>query len=307
MRYWWVNQNQTYKHEVKGGFLWSPKANRDGRRNKFYDNMTEVSAGDMVLSFCDTEIKAVGVATSGAVSAEKPNFGAVGDQWDNEGWLVPIEFDELENPVRPKDFIQELLPHFLGKYDPLQANGNGNQGVYLAEVSEPFLETILAKSGHSIPDFVIVDDTKAEVDEQAAQQALEGRTDIGETQKRQLVLARRGQGIFKANVRLNENGCRVTGVQEPRLLIASHIKPWAKCSDREKLDGCNGLLLSPHIDRMFDRGFITFANDGTLIRSIEINGAVFDAWGIAENTNVGPFAPEQAVYLAYHRANVFRH
>ena len=195
----------------------------------------------------------------------------------------------------------------LGKYDPLQANGNGNQGVYLAEVSQPFLETILAKSGHSIPDFAIEGDAKAEVDEQAAQQALEGRTDIGETQKRQLVLARRGQGIFKANVRLNENGCRVTGVQDPRLLIASHIKPWAKCSDREKLDGCNGLLLPPHIDRMFDRGLITFANDGTLIRSIEINGAVFDAWGIAGNTNVGSFAPEQAVYLAYHRVNVFRH
>ena len=40
MRFWWVNQNQTYKHEVRGGFLWSPKANRNGRGNRFYDNMT---------------------------------------------------------------------------------------------------------------------------------------------------------------------------------------------------------------------------------------------------------------------------
>lgn len=306
MRYWWVNQNQTYKHEVKGGFLWSPKANRDGRKNKFYDNMTEVMPGDLVLSFCDTEIKAVGIAAGQAVSAEKPNFGAVGDQWDNEGWLVPVEFKELDKPVRPKDFIGELLPHFRGKYDPLQADGNGNQGVYLAEISQPFLETVLAHSGHAASDFMNDDEVQAKAEEIAAQSALEGRTDIGETQKRQLVLARRGQGIFKANVRLNESGCRVTGVKDPRLLIASHIKPWARCSDREKLDGCNGLLLSPHVDRMFDRGLITFADDGALIVSPELDIAVLASWGIAEDANVGTFMPEQAAYLEYHRLNVFR-
>ena len=306
MRYWWVNQNQTYKHEVEGGFLWSPKTNRDGRRNRFYDNMTEVSPGDLVLSFCDTEIKAIGIATGSAASAEKPNFGNVGDQWENEGWFVPVEFEEVEDPVRPKDFIHELLPHFMGKYDPLQANGNGNQGVYLAEVSQPFMETVLAKMGRSIPDFVGSNPAGEEVAEGAALQALQGRTDIGETQKQQLVSARRGQGIFKANVRLNEKRCRVTGITNPRLLIASHIKPWAKSSDHEKLDGCNGLLLSPHIDRLFDRGLISFADDGTLLRSSELDIAIFNAWGIPADTNVGAFTPEQAAYLAYHRTDVFR-
>lgn len=40
MQYWWVNQNQTYKHEVPGGYMWSPKVNIDGGRNQFYINMT---------------------------------------------------------------------------------------------------------------------------------------------------------------------------------------------------------------------------------------------------------------------------
>ena len=62
--------------------------------------------------------------------------------------------------------------------------------------------------------------------EDDAQKAVEGRTDIGPTQKQQLIQARRGQGVFKSNVRLNENKCRVTGVEDLRLLIASHIKPW---------------------------------------------------------------------------------
>ena len=101
MRYWWVNQNQTYKHEIQGGFLWSPKRRRDGRRNQFYDNMTEVRAGDVILSFCDTRIKAVGVAQGPALSAVKPEFGSIGEQWDDDGWYVPVEFEEAANPIRP--------------------------------------------------------------------------------------------------------------------------------------------------------------------------------------------------------------
>src|SRR3546814_19216091 len=61
MRYWWVNQNQTYRHEVPGGYLWSPKRNRNGGRNPFYDFMREVAPGDVVFSFSDTYIKAIGI------------------------------------------------------------------------------------------------------------------------------------------------------------------------------------------------------------------------------------------------------
>ena len=118
MRYWWVNQNQTFKHEVQGGFLWSPKRSKGDRRNPFYDTMIEVRAGDLVLSFCDTQIKAVGVAQGSAESATKPAFGNVGNQWDNEGWLVLVEFTEVESPVRPKDIIDDLRPHMSAKHAP---------------------------------------------------------------------------------------------------------------------------------------------------------------------------------------------
>src|SRR5438132_4137092 len=52
MRYWWVNQNQTYRAEVRGSFMWSPKQNANGARNQFYENMREMSPGDVVFSFC---------------------------------------------------------------------------------------------------------------------------------------------------------------------------------------------------------------------------------------------------------------
>src|SRR6202048_3935774 len=54
MRYWWVNQNQTYRHEIQGGYLWSPKRNANGARNPFYESMREVAPGDLIFSFMDT-------------------------------------------------------------------------------------------------------------------------------------------------------------------------------------------------------------------------------------------------------------
>ena len=81
MRYWWVNQNQTYRAEVRGSFMWSPKLNANGARNQFYENMREVSPGDVVFSFCDTRIKALGVVTGGAQTGPKPDFGAAGSNW----------------------------------------------------------------------------------------------------------------------------------------------------------------------------------------------------------------------------------
>jgi putative restriction endonuclease len=66
MRYWWVNQNQTYRAEIRGGFMWSPKLRSDGSRNPYYDTMPKVSPGDVVFSFCDTRIKAIGIVSGRA-------------------------------------------------------------------------------------------------------------------------------------------------------------------------------------------------------------------------------------------------
>lgn len=136
MHYWWVNQNQTYKAEIQGGFLWSPKTRADGARNQFYANMKDVQPGDVVLSYCDTKIKAIGVATGTAKTAPKPDFGAQGESWATEGWLVSVEYEELEQTIRPKDYIEQLRPHLPKKYSPLQSNGNGIQSVYLATIPD---------------------------------------------------------------------------------------------------------------------------------------------------------------------------
>jgi hypothetical protein len=72
MRYWWVNQNQTYKYEVPGGFMWSPFKNANGARNPFYDNMDKVQPGDLIFAYAQQQVKAIGVAQKRAYSAPKP-------------------------------------------------------------------------------------------------------------------------------------------------------------------------------------------------------------------------------------------
>lgn len=306
MNFWWVNQNQTYKAEVQGGFLWSPKTNKNGAKNQFYDNMTLVRPGDVVFSFCDTRIRAIGKALAGAETATKPDFGGAGGYWDNEGWYVPVEFTELRSSIRPKDMIDEIRPHLPEKYSPLQKNGDGLQSVYLAAVPPALAQVLLDALGAEAVS-IASDEFEAVTDEEEKVQSnIEGRTDIGPTVKRQLVNSRRGQGIFKSNVRLNERCCRVTGEADPRLLVASHIKPWKDSSDQEKLDGCNGLLLSPHVDSLFDKGLISFQDDGSVLVSSKLDSKTLERWGLEQVTNVGAFSTSQAGYLAYHREHVFK-
>jgi predicted restriction endonuclease len=135
---------------------------------------------------------------------------------------------------------------------------------------------------------------------------IEARKLEGDLEKIQLTKSRRGQGIFKANVRLVENQCRITGVSNIKHLRASHIKPWAASNNDEKLDGYNGLLLSPHIDHLFDRGFISFQDSGGILVSNELNPRVLEQWSIATSSNVGVFRASQQKYLEFHRDVVFQ-
>ena len=82
MRFWWVNQNQTFAQERADGYLWSPKRSKNGTRNPFYEFMREVAPGDLVLSFEGTHIRAIGIARSYVYECPKPSeFGSAGPNW----------------------------------------------------------------------------------------------------------------------------------------------------------------------------------------------------------------------------------
>jgi len=139
----------------------------------------------------------------------------------------------------------------------------------------------------------------------AAEEELRRRRDLSQADKEQLLKARRGQGEFRRQVERVEQSCRLTGVLDRRHLRARHIKPWRDSTDREKLDGNNGLLLSPHIDHLFERGYLSFGDAGQLLVSRYLNPGVLDRWGVALTMSAGSFNAAQRRFLAYHRERLF--
>ena len=116
-----------------------------------------------------------------------------------------------------------------------------------------------------------------------------------------------GKGLYRKRVATIEKACRITGVNHPAHLVASHCKPWRDAGDDERLDGENGLLLTPSIDHLFDRGFITFEDDGGLLISPVAHRPSLARLGVEveQGTNVGGFSSGQKHYLDYHRSSVF--
>jgi hypothetical protein len=127
-----------------------------------------------------------------------------------------------------------------------------------------------------------------------------------------MVKVRVGQQRFKRDV-LNDCGrvCPFTNITDESLLIAGHIKPWAKSNDEEKLNPKNGLLFTPTFDRMFNNGFITFKDDTKLIISPLISNRTARLLGIQSNMELpipllGNSHKGRREFMEYHRNFVYR-
>lgn len=318
MRYWWVNQNQTYRQEWDGGYLWSPKRRANQTRNPFYEFMREVAPGDLVLSFQGACIRKIGIIQSYCYEAPKPlEFGDVGAYWDLIGWRVDVRYVELTHQVRPAEHMGRLQPLLPSRYSPLLKDGRGSQSIYLTEVPPALMLALVDIIGHEArilmrSEYVLGEATdafgKGLVEwEEHLRHEIETDDGIADTEKAQIILARRGQGRFKEAVRRLEGRCRVTKVARLEHLRASHIKPWRDSSNEERLDGENGFLLTPNIDHLFDRGFVSFEDDGRLLLSPTAHVDSLARMGVPadEAVYVGRFTEGQRTFLDYHRNEVF--
>src|SRR5260370_37976799 len=196
------------------------------------------------------------------------------------GWRVNVSFVSLLNKIRPKDHMDVLKSVLPQRYSPLQANGNGIQSIYLTELSLSFAEVLSGLIGNevrpllagtsvdsAVEDGRIVTGDDLDVWERRLEEQVETDVSVTETDREAIVRARVGQGLFKQRVMQIETSCRITGVDNLTHLVASHCKPWRDSTNEERLDGENGLLLTPSIDHLFDRGFIRFDYSVALIIS----------------------------------------
>lgn len=121
-----------------------------------------------------------------------------------------------------------------------------------------------------------------------------------------LVKARVGQGPFRADLLRYWGACAVTGVSEPAVLRASHIKPWRDATAAERLDLYNGLLLAAHLDALFDAGLITFDPEGRMVVSPLLASEDRSQLGVVDDMRLRAVEPEHEAYLTHHRTRVFR-
>lgn len=288
-RFFWVNHKQTFKSETTENYIWAPKREANGAYNQTYENLTYVQPGDLIFSFANAEIQAIGHAVSSCYEAIKP--GGFAENWSNLGWRVDVNFCKLEKNFKPKNFIDEFKSLLPLKYSPMNEVGNGNQKCYLAEIGAELAYYLCEKL-----DFTNTQDMIPE--------SFDLIDNLSETVKEAVVLQRIGQNIFRKKLlEIYKQTCALTRIQLPALLRASHIKPWSRSNARERLDPANGILLAAHIDVLFDKGFISFEDNGKVLLANDLISQIFNEQKIPEISQV--ISKDSSKYLQWHRENVF--
>ncbi|MBI5352083.1 MAG: HNH endonuclease [Chloroflexi bacterium] len=175
--------------------------------------------------------------------------------------------------------------------------------VYFARI----LLTDFQLRGDAPSEFVFrIEMLSSEIDafKEVREHAAEYKT-LDKTEQEQIVVSRLGQGDFRRNVIKLWGSCSVTGLQSVTLLRASHIKPWKNSDNQERLNPFNGLLLIPDYDFLFDRGYIAFKNNGSVIVSQRLSPFARNVFGVDDNLQLRHVFPDNKSYLDFHRTNVF--
>lgn len=124
---------------------------------------------------------------------------------------------------------------------------------------------------------------------------------IETTEKEAIIISRVGQGVFRLKLISYWNGCSITGCKNYPLLMASHIKPWRKSNNKQRLDPFNGLLLLPNLDKLFDKGYISFDNKGRMICSDFLPDDDRHFFGVSQSMRLRNIDSKHFPYLQYHR------
>jgi putative restriction endonuclease len=128
---------------------------------------------------------------------------------------------------------------------------------------------------------------------------------LDKTEQEQIVLSRLGQGNFRRSLIRLWGSCSITGLESVTLLRASHIKPWRNSDNQERLNPFNGFLLIPDYDFLFDRGYITFKNNGSILISQKLSPVARKVFDVDDDLQLRNVFPENRWFLDFHRSEVF--
>ena len=254
MQFFWVNLGATHKEAKSGQFLWAPLKSKSKIGKELvrihWNNVAKVKAGDLIFCYHDNYIRGIATARCDSYKAERPPRPSF-KEWQNEGHRVDINYNELKHPVRSDDIAELYMMRFDSRTEPrLFNNARGINQIYMAVLPADAGQFLLEQAG------IFVEYEDRMIDTGSSQK-------VSSTTRTALIEARVGQGAFRSGLLGRWAGkCALTGLQNPNLLIASHIHAWSLADNAARLDTDNGLLLAAHIDRLFDSGLISFSHNG---------------------------------------------
>ncbi|OHW63573.1 HNH endonuclease [Andreesenia angusta] len=157
MNYFFVFQNKTFKEEHLGGFLWAPKADKNGHTKSHWTMMTNVKKGDVIIHSVHKAIVAISFAISDCYSSSRPDTNF--NDWEEDGWRVDTEYRTFQKSILTSDYIDELRKLQPEKYAPFNSRGRGNTGYLFAANAEMFRliieETAKVQSSYSYSNQVL--------------------------------------------------------------------------------------------------------------------------------------------------------
>lgn len=229
-------------------------------------------------------------------------------------------YDELEKKL--SEFQDEILTFGVRRVDVepprVYLNSDSRYYDYLRSVGLPnisYLSILKIKSKRGKifyycrlfltykPDLIKYQTATEKVQEESIKER-----SLTERKRTTLLQSRVGQGLYREKLLEECSYCPFTLVNDERLLIASHIKPWVKSSDAEKIDPKNGFVFTPTFDRLFDQGFITFSSEKELIVSPWISPMNQKRLGIYNGKRIEklPLDAKREIYMKYHREFIYK-
>lgn len=196
------------------------------------------------------------------------------DEYRNRCFKIPYDVDEFKY----------VMDYFL-RYDENWLNRECETVINTAE-QEDVLKAQL-------------DNSVDEIDKEIETKQLQGE------EREALIKVRVNQSAFRKLLMRRYTHCCLCDVDDESLLVASHIKPWAKSSHAEKVDVNNGLLLCPNHDKLFDRGYISFDNGGHIVISDELSKNCAISMNIKNDMQI-ELSNDNIKYMEYHRNNVLK-
>jgi putative restriction endonuclease len=298
MAFYWVNVGRTFKEVSENKFLWAPShsISKNGSIvvNAGWKQVPEIKKGDIIFCNRDGYIVYVAVAETDASPSPIPP-GRKFEAWKKDGYKINVRLEELTTKIDTCNFKEEFSRLFNERCTPTLLNVNMSfNEIYMAampDVAGAYLLNLLGDITINVYD--------------ATQNTLSDKKKKVTTRERDVIVsARIGQGKFRSDVlNLWDNKCPVTEVDMPELLIASHIVPWVLADNDGKVDVYNGLPLSPAIDKLFDRGYVSFSDEGFLLKSDKLQSETLARLGIDQDKKINGLTEEHKYYLQKHRVD----